>query len=261
MAGPSGRDPERPFLDHLEELRGRLLKCLLLAAAGAAAAGLAFKPLVRVVKRQLQDAYAAAGHPEDFAQALVSLSPTDAAGLLFRFSLWGGLFLALPLILVQLWGFVSPALRLKERRVAVWLLTGGPLLFAAGFLFSFLKLMPLSALALLKLSYYYGFAPHWTAEGYFGFFLVLNLAFGACFELPLVMLLLSALGLVRPGVYGRYRRHWIVASFVIGGLLPPPEVVSMVLQAGALVLLYELGILLCRLFVPGQKPLQPDRQG
>ena len=157
----------------------------------------------------------------------------------------------------QLWGFVSPALRARERRVAAWVLAAGPVFFLGGFLFSFFKLMPLTALCLLRVSYYYGFVPRWTAESYYGFFLVLNLAFAACFELPLLMVILSAAGLVRPEVYGRYRRHWVVASFVIGGLLPPPEVVSMFIQAGVLILLYEVGILFSRLFVARQDPPQP----
>lgn len=254
-------DPERPFLEHLDELRVRLRNSLLLAAAGALAAGLSFQRLSGLVRRQLREAFAAVGHPEDFSGALVSLSPTDVVGLLFKFSLAGGVLLALPLLLVQLWGFVSPALRARERSVAFWVVTLGPVLFLGGFLFSFFQLMPVTARCLLTVSYHYGFVPRWTAEAYFGFFLTLNLAFAACFELPLVMLILSAVGLVNPSLYGRYRKHWAVAAFVIGGLLPPPEVVSMVIQAGALILLYEVGILGARLFMPRQKALQEERQG
>ena len=254
-------DPERPFFEHLDELRVRLRNALLLAAGGAFAAGFSFRFLSGVVKDQLRQAFADVGHPGDFAGALVSLSPTDVVGLMFKFSLAGGLLLSLPLLLVQAWGFVSPALRAKERKVAFWMVTAGPLLFLGGFLFSFYQLMPMTARCLLAISYYYDFVPRWTAESYYGFFLVLNLAFAACFELPLVMMVCSAVGLVDPSVYGRYRRHWIVAAFVIGGLLPPPEVVSMFIQAGALIALYEVGIVAARLFVPRKQALQPQGEG
>ncbi len=255
----SREDPERPFLEHLDELQRRLRSSLLVVVAGMVAAGFSFRPLAAIVRRQLQAAYLAVGHPEDFRDSLLSLSPTDTVGLVFKFALAGGIFLALPLLLVQLWGFASPALRGQERRVAGWLMAAGPLFFVGGFLFSFFKVMPLAAECLLQISYYYGFVPRWTAESYFSFFLVLNLAFGACFELPLVMVILSALGLADPVVFARYRRHWVVASFVIGGVLPPPEVVSMIVQAMALMALYEVGILMSRLLV-ARKP-SPKPQG
>jgi sec-independent protein translocase protein TatC len=259
MASPG--DPERPFLEHLDELRRRLRSSLLMVVAGMIVAGLAFRPLAGLVRGQLKAAYLAVGHPADFQDSLLSLSPTDTVGLVFKFALAGGIFLALPLLLVQLWGFASPALRGQERRVAGWLVAAGPLFFVGGFLFSFFKVMPLSAECLLRISYYYGFVPRWTAESYFSFFLVLNLAFGACFELPLVMVILSVLGLAGPAVFARYRRHWVVASFVIGGFLPPPEVVSMAVQAVALIALYEVGIAMSRLLVTRKPSPQSQGQG
>lgn len=246
-------DPERPFLEHLEALRRCLVRSLAFAAVGMVAALLSFGRASAAIQAQLAEAYRAVGHPEDFNLALVSLSPTDVAGLLFKFALAGGLLLALPFILVQVWSFASPALRGRERQVGLWLLLLGPLFFVGGFLFSFWKVAPLAAECLLSLSYHYGFVPRWTAESYYGFFLMLNLGFGACFELPLVMMLLSAIGLAGPEVYARYRRHWIVASFVIGSILPPPELVSMCIQAAALVVLYEVGILFAKL-VRSRKP-------
>ena len=252
------RDPERPFLEHLDELQRRLKSSLLVVVAGMVVAGFAFKPLAGIVEGQLRDAYQAVGHPEDFPTSLVSLSPTDTVGLVFKFALAGGLFLALPLLLVQLWGFASPALRGQERRVAGWLVAAGPIFFVGGFLFSFFKVMPLSAECLLSVSYYYGFVPRWTAESYFSFFLILNLAFGACFELPLVMVILSVLGLAGPATFARYRRHWVVASFVIGGFLPPPEVISMIVQAAALIALYEVGIIMSRLLVMRKPAAEPQ---
>ena len=128
MKSPPGKDgdPERSILDHLDELRRRLFLSGAAAIAGAVGAALAFQPVVDTVAGQLREAYAAAGHPEDFNAALVSLTPTDVASLVFKFSLVGGLFLALPLLLFQLWGFLSPALRAQERRLAAWLLTAGP---------------------------------------------------------------------------------------------------------------------------------------
>lgn len=241
-------DPERPLLEHLEELRRRLGRSLLYAAAGVAVAFWAFRPVSNAIRAQLKDAFTAVGRPADFDGALLSLSPTDVVGMLTKFSLAGGLLLALPLLLVQAWGFVSPALRARESRVGFWIVVLGPVLFALGFLFSFTKVTPLAAECLLRLSYHYGFTPRWTAESYYGFFLVMNLAFGACFELPLVMVLISAMGIVQPSFFGKWRRHWVVASFAIGAVLPPPEAVSMCLQAAALIALYEVGILLSRLF-------------
>ena len=158
--------------------------------------------------------------------------------------MWIGAVLSAPVVLYQGWSFLSPALYARERRMLIAALAGGIALFVAGGLFAYVVVLPLSLPWLIGM---FGTAlePMITAENYFGFVFSMVLSFGLAFELPVLVLMLTAAGLVTPQVLGKYRRHAVVVIVAAGAVLSPGDYVTSALAlAGPLYLLYELSVLI-----------------
>jgi sec-independent protein translocase protein TatC len=230
---------EMPFLDHLEELRWRILWSLLAIAVGALAGFL----LVHYagISEVLYRPYEAQFGEE---QKLINLKPTDAFFITIKLGLLAGVILVFPIIVYQVWSFLSPALKKREKRVVVPALYMGLVLFAVGVLMAYYIALPVS------LEFLVGFqqdimVPAWTAQYYFGFAIQLLVAFGIIFELPVLVMILSVLGLVTPTFLRRKRRHAILAITVVAALLSPGDVVMLTaLMMVPLIILYEFSILL-----------------
>ncbi|MGH7560018.1 MAG: twin-arginine translocase subunit TatC, partial [Gemmatimonadales bacterium] len=233
MRNPTG---EMPFLDHLEELRGRIFRSLGAVVAGFAV-GLFLVDRLRLVEvlkgpiaRYLPDG------------RLTVLSPTEPLMITLKLGFIVGLVLASPIIIWQIWAFLSPALYEREKKAMVPALFAGLGLFLTGAVLSFLFVVP-QALRVLLSFQQDAFAPMITFEKYFGFVMQLVLALGLSCELPLLMILLTALGVVTPGVLARFRRYAVVLSFVAGAILSPGgDALSMVMLTVPLLFLYELGV-------------------
>ncbi len=279
MNGPAG---EMPFLDHLEELRGRLLKSLLAIAVGFGV-GLWIVQrftLVSFLKIPIAPYLATTGGK------LTVHSPTEPVLIVFKLGFIVGLVLASPVILFQLWAFLSPALYAKERRAVLPALLIGLLLFLVGAGLGWVFVVP-QALRVLFSFQSDALALLITYNEYFDFVVQIMLALGISFELPLVMILLSALGILSPSAINRFRRFAIILACVAGALLSPgTDVISMIMMTLPLILLYEVGfagsviihrrrlkrdaraaavgvIFLCLLTPPGhaQQPVPPRRPG
>jgi sec-independent protein translocase protein TatC len=155
-----------------------------------------------------------------------------------------GAVLAAPVILYQLWLFLAPALYQHEKRVAVLVLLGATLLFICGVCVSFFVLLPLT------LSFLLGFQsaslqPMITAGNYFGFATGMSLALGGVFELPILIVALTAFGIVQPKMLVRFRRHAFAACFLTSAIITPGDVLSAtIVLLGPLYGLYELSIIL-----------------
>ena len=230
-----------PFLDHLEELRWRVLWSLLAVVLGfAAGLFVVTSPKVDVIGLLLDPGRELFGG-EWLPQAL---SPTDHFFVLLRVSLWIGLVLASPTIVYQAWSFLAPALERHEKRAIVPALYLGLLLFLGGVAAAYFVVLPVSLRFLIGIGT--GFMTEgWTANLYYGFVVKLLLAMGFVFELPVVLLVLSALGLVTPRLLRSKRRHAIVAGAVLASLISPGDMLlATVIMTGSMILLYELGILL-----------------
>jgi sec-independent protein translocase protein TatC len=235
---PRNDSAEMPFLDHLEELRWRLLWSIISLVAGVTIAAVALLKinvigwLARPIAPYLPTHKLVYTHPGDPFSIFM-----QAAGVL-------GLMLALPFILFQLWAFLAPALYQKERRVVLAVVVGAVVLFVAGAAMGYFIVLPLAIPWLMD----FGtgvLEPMITASEYFGFAFSLTLAFGVAFELPVVLLGLAGLGVVTPQFLARYRRHAIVGAFIIGAFLTPGDMVwTTVAMAGPLYLLYEISVLL-----------------
>jgi Tat protein translocase TatC len=173
---------------------------------------------------------------------LVVTSPTDPVLIVFKLGFLVGLVLASPVILWQTWAFLAPALYEREKRALVPSLFAGLLLFLTGAVLAYLFVVP-QALRVLFSFQTEAIAPFITYDAYFDFVLQVVLALGLSFELPLVMIILSWLGVIGPPELHRFRRYAIVLAFIAGALLSPgTDLVSMIMMTIPLLLLYEVGV-------------------
>jgi len=231
---------EMPFLDHLEELRWRIIWSLVAVVLGVVAAFIVlqqfdiFKFLERPILPYLNGNKLKYTHPADPFSVLISASVTI------------GIVLALPVILYQVWAFLAPALYKHEKRAVLPVIFGAIVLFVSGVALSFYVVLPLAIGWLMQIAANTdALEPMITYREYFSFAVNMSLAFGLCFELPIVILLLATLGIVTPEFLRRYRRHALVLCVVAGALLSPGDLVwTTMLLAAPLYLLYELSVLL-----------------
>jgi sec-independent protein translocase protein TatC len=233
MTGSAG---EMPFLDHLEELRLRILRSLAAVVVGFAIGLWAVErfQLVTVLKAPIAK-YLTGGK-------LIVTSPTEPLMIVFKLGFVVGLVLASPIILWQLWAFLAPALYEREKKALVPSLFVGLLLFLTGATVAYLFVVP-QALRVLFSFQSEAIAPFITYDAWFGFVLQVVLALGISFELPLVMVILSWLGVIGPGELHRFRRYAIVCSFVAGAVLSPgADLLSMIMMTVPLLFLYEVGV-------------------
>lgn len=236
---PPGQPAEMPFLDHLEELRWRLIYSIgAFAVAMVAAFALVSKVNVIGFLEQPVLKYLPPG------RKLVFTHPGDVFGIVLNTSLVLGLLLASPVIIYQVWAFLSPALYKHEKRVVVPVLLGAVLLFAVGVALSFYVVLPLT-LGFLLTFQTGSLEPMLTAGEYFGFATSMSLAFGAVFELPILILGLTALGFVTPALLTKFRRHAVVGCVVAAAFITPgADPTSLFALAGPLYLLYEVSVIL-----------------
>ncbi len=227
-----------PFLDHLEELRWRIIKSLgaLVVTVGASFAVLYQFDIVPILARPIL--------PLLHGHKLIFLHPTDSFTIYMTISIILGVIVASPVVVYQAWAFLSPALYKHEKRLVTPVAIGAVLLFLCGVSVSYFGVMPLALQWLLAFQTQ-SLEPMISVLEYFDFLLTMSLAFGLCFELPIVILVLTALGLVTPMFLRKYRRHAVVLCTFVGAFLTPGDLVWTTLaMAVPLYLLYELSILL-----------------
>jgi sec-independent protein translocase protein TatC len=233
MPIPKSNSGEMPFLDHLEELRWRIIYSL---GAVLISVGIGFWLSLRF------DVVGLLARPIP-EHRLVYTHPSEGFTVILNAAMTFGFVLASPVILYQAWAFLAPALHKHEKRVAMGVLFAGIVLFLAGAALAYFEVIPLA------LPWLFGFAgpslvPLITAEEYFSFVFAMVLTFGVSFELPIVILALSALGIVTPQLLSKYRRHAIVAIVIIGAFLTPGDLVwTTIALSVPLYGLYELSVL------------------
>jgi sec-independent protein translocase protein TatC len=233
---------EMPFLDHLEELRWRLFKCAVAIALGV---GVSFALLY---SKQI-DVVGILAQPIKpyLRQPLMVTHVGDLFDIMMNASLTLGLIAASPVIAWQVWGFLSPALYGHEKKVVIPALISAALLFLAGMALAFEYVLPVT------IRFYMSFESEsaqtmQTVEAYMSFVYSMCLAFGAVFELPVVIALLSALGIVQPQYLSRFRRHALVGCVIAAALITPgSDPTSLFLLTLPLYFLYEASITVSRL--------------
>ncbi|HEY6546071.1 MAG TPA: twin-arginine translocase subunit TatC [Dokdonella sp.] len=236
MAAPDPADGEEmSFVSHLVELRSRLLKSVatvLVVLVGLVPFanklyGLLAKPLV--------------GHlPSGGTMIATEVASPFLTPLKLAFFV--ALFASMPVILYQLWAFVAPGLYRHEKRLATPILVSSVLLFYVGCAFAYFFVLP-AVFAFMTAIAPEGVSVMPDIGKYLDFVLVLFLSFGLCFEVPVVLVILVALGVTTPARLAEGRRYAIVGAFVIAAVLTPPDILSQMMLAVPMCLLYEVGII------------------
>ncbi len=224
-----------PFLDHVEELRWRILKSLV-AVLLASLVGWVVVEHVDVIRMLMRPIV-----PLLPDGKLKFTSPTEPFLITLKFAFALGLLLASPVVIYQLWAFLTPALYPREKRLIVPALSVGVVLFLSGAGVAFQWLLP----HILRMLFSFQpqvFSPIITADGYFSFAAQFLIAIGLAMELPLVVVILTALGLVTPQFLARNRRYALASAAVGAALLAPPDALSMLVGIVLLMALYEVSI-------------------
>jgi sec-independent protein translocase protein TatC len=242
-ADPEPKDEGMTFWEHLEELRSRLFRMSLAAAAGGTAAWFVRTEVLTWLLKPFKEGWEA--HFKD--------PPTihfpDPAGLFIAYvkvSVIVGVVFALPIIFYQLWAFVAPGLYAKEKRFALPFVTASTLLFCTGVYLGMTYAFPAAFSFLLGISVDMPegvlIKPTIMVEDYISFISRMLIAFGAVFELPVVVFFLSVAGIVNHRHLLKFFRYFIVIAFVAAAILTPPDLLSQIIMAGALIFLYCISI-------------------
>ena len=232
---------EGTLLSHLVELRGRLLK----VAAAVVAVFVVLLPFARQIFALVSEPLRAV-LPGNQMIATAVASPLLTP---FKLTFFVALFIAMPVVLYQTWAFVAPGLYKREKRFAMPLLASSIVLFYAGVAFAYFVVFPLM----------FGFFTAVAPEGvevmtdiaaFLDFVSTIVLAFGIAFEVPVATVLIVWTGLTTPAKLAKARPYVFLVAFIVGMFLTPPDVISQTLLAVPVYLLFELGIVMSRLFVP-----------
>ena len=233
-----GSDVEMSFLDHIEELRWRIIYSLIGVLVFTIIAWIFIDPLVEIVLlKPARDANA----------SLQNLRPFGQLFLYVQVAIIIGIVASLPNIFYQLWKFIAPALKKRERKYIIWIVFFSTFCFLAGIAFAYFVMLPLA----MKFATQFGtteIANEFAIDEYMSIIISVMLAAGVVFELPMVSFFLSKLGILTPTFMRKYRRHAIVIILVLAAILTPgADPVSQVILAVPLVLLYEISIFISKI--------------
>jgi sec-independent protein translocase protein TatC len=218
--------------DHLGELRRRLLICIYVLLAGLPAGAYLVTPIITWVSKPVGD--------------LVFIEPMEAFTAQLEIAVGVSFLIALPVILYQVWGFVSAGLSPKEKGYFQWMIPVAYLSFMIGVVFSTFWVFPRAVQFLLTLKSQH-LVPMLSVEAYLKFFILLCVAFGVLFELPLALHLLAKLGILQADVLMKNRKISYFVIFLLATICNPvPEVLTQLVLAGAAIALFEISIWLVR---------------
>ena len=238
--GVNEQGDEMPFTAHLEELRIRLAKAVIAAIIGFLCCygfseqlfQLLMQPLVAVLPK---------------GNTLIFTSLPEGFFTYLKVAFLAGIFVVSPYIFYQLWQFISPGLYAEEKKYMLPLAFLSAIFFLGGALFGYLVVFPFG------FQFFIGFAndviqPMPSLQEYFSFSTKLLFAFGLIFELPLVIFFIARMGLVSSVKLKNFRKYFVFTAFVVAAILTPPDVVSQILMALPLIVLYEIGIIVAKIF-------------
>ncbi|MDA8086644.1 MAG: twin-arginine translocase subunit TatC, partial [Nitrospiraceae bacterium] len=189
---------------------------------------------------------------------LVFLAPAEAFWMYIKVAAIAGLIVSLPLIFHQVWKFISPGLIRKERRLVAPFVLGGSALFVLGAAFCYLVVLPFALDFLLNYKTQY-IKPMISVGNYMDFCLKFILAFGAVFELPMIIVVLARAGVVSVQTLAKNRKYAILAAFIVAAVLTPtPDAFNQTLMAVPMILLYEVGIIAARIFARRAQAVQSE---
>jgi sec-independent protein translocase protein TatC len=229
---------EGTLMSHLLELRNRLMKAMLAVFLVFIPCATFANNLFDLVAQPLVDKLPS-------GSSLISTSVVGPFMTPFKVAFYVALFVAMPVVLYQIWAFVAPGLYRREKRFAVPLLVSSVVLFYVGVLFAYFAVFP------VMFNFFVGTVPgavkyNPDMASYIDFVLTMFLAFGAAFEVPVVVVLLVLTGLVKVETLGSQRGYVIIGIFVVAAILTPPDAISQCIMAIPMWLLYEFGLVMAR---------------
>ena len=223
---------EMPFLDHLEELRWRLLKILSGIFCGSILSFLIIDEIIALLINP--------GH----SVSDLNLQVLQIQGMFII--KWGlsficGSILSLPLITYQIWEFVSPGLHLKERKIVFPLILFTFISFITGIMFAYFTLIPVSLNFFTSMGYN-AIQNNFSINYYFSFITWLMIGCGSLFELPVLIFILARLNIATPSFLKHYRKHAIISIMILSAIITPSDPVSLIIMTIPLILIYEISI-------------------
>ena len=247
--------PTMGFLDHLEELRKRIIYSVMAVALGFCACWWKVEKIYDVMQRPIMDALKANG----MAEKLVYLNPTEPFNLYLKVAALAGLFLTSPFVLYQVWMFISPGLYRNEKRYVVPFMVSTITLFASGGYFGFKIVYP-AALNFL-ISFGKQFQPMITIKEYTELFLSIILGMGLVFEMPILVFFLSLMGIISAGWMWKNFRYSILIIFIIAAIVTPTsDILNMCIFAAPMIALYVLSIGVAWAVHPKQRQARKEKQ-
>lgn len=247
-------DPENekmPFTSHLEELRSRLVRIFTVIAAVFVGCYFFKEKLFNILTGPLEDILPDKG-------AMIFTSLPEAFFTYLKVSFFAAVFLSSPYILYQIWKFVSPGLYEKEKRYVAPFVISSTVFFLGGALFAYYVVFPFGFRFFLTFSTDF-IKPMLSVREFLSFAITILLAFGIVFELPIFMFFLARIGLVNSRMLVKNRKYAILLAFIVAAILTPPDVVTQVLMAIPLLILYEISVWVVRRG-EGRKTDETDRE-
>ncbi len=241
---------EMALSGHLKELRNRILVCVV-CLVGTFAVCLYFAPQLVEFLTDMGKAY---------GYQYVYIAPQELLMQHFSISLLAAVCVTFPVILYEIWAFIRPGLKKRENLIFVLAVLFGLACFCVGVYFAYRIMLPFMLQFLIGVSAGTGISAAITVENYIGFLLTMFIIFGVVFELPVLSVMLTQIGIIKVAWMKKARRVMIVVMFFIGAVITPPDVVSQVMVAVPMIGLYELSILLSSLLLKFRKPKE-DKSG
>jgi sec-independent protein translocase protein TatC len=247
--------PTMGFLDHLEELRNRIIRSIIAVAVGSVACWGYRERIYAIMQKPIMDALKKNG----LAEKLVYLNPTEPFNLYLKIAALAGLFLTSPYVLYQVWMFISPGLYRREKRYVTPFMISTITLFLCGGYFGYKVAYPRALDFLIDFSKQ--FQPMITIGEYTQLFLSIVLGMGLIFEMPILVFFLSFMGILSPGFMLKHFRYAVLLIFIIAAIVTPtPDIFNMCVFASPMLALYGLSVAVAWLVHPKQREARREKQ-
>lgn len=240
------------IIEHLEELRTRLIKILIASALGFAVCYWMSEWLFSLLMKPLLDALP--------GKTLIFTGVTEGFFTYLKVGIIAGIFLAAPYIIYQIWAFVAPGLFKREKKILIPISIISAVFFVGGALFGYFVVFPFGFQFLIGKFSSDVIQAMPSIKEYLSLATKMLIAFGVIFELPLVIFVLARIGIVDHKFLRKYRKYAILGAFIVGAILTPPDVITQLMMAGPLIVLYEISIWVAYFFGKKKKVLDDDEE-
>jgi len=228
------------IVEHLGELRKRLIIAAIAIIAGSLASYNYVDKIIEILVR-----------PADGLE-FIYLSPPELFIAYIKISLVVGIVVSAPIVLFQIWMFIRPGLKEKEQRYLLFAMFMGIVFLVMGVVFAYFIIIPMTIQFFVKMTVN-GIEPLFSFANYISYISSILISFGVVFELPLIVILLTQLGLATPATFKKHRKMVILGIFVVSAILTPPDVVSQTMMALPMIILYEFSIVIANMIYKRKK--------